>query len=343
MSEADQDMRAVELDGGFGVERLTMRRRPRVAPGPGEARLRVHAASLNRRDLLLVEGVYNPRQRLPIVPCSDGAGVVEAVGPGCRRVKVGDRALVHFFPGWLAGEPTSDKLATGLGGPGGDGLLRETITIAESALVPIPEAMSFEAAATLPCAALTAWSAIVELGRVRPGDTVLTQGTGGVSLFALQFARMAGAQVIATTSSAEKAQALTRLGADHVIDYRADPDWAQTARALAGGRLDLIVEVGGAGTLEASLRAIRPGGTIALIGVLSGARASVTVTLAVMRQVRLQGVTVGDREQLEAMLRAIAAHGIDPAISGRFALEDARAAFETMKAERHVGKIVVTM
>lgn len=343
MGEADDEARAVVLDGGFGLDRLAVTRRARSAPGHGEARLRVKAASLNRRDLLLVEGVYNPRQSLPIVPCSDGAGVVEAIGPGCRRVKVGDRALAHFFPGWIAGEPTTDKLATGLGGPGGDGLLRETITISEEALVAIPESMSFEAAATLPCAALTAWSAIVELGRVRPGDTVLTQGTGGVSLFALQFAKMAGARAIATTSSPEKAETLRRLGADHVLDTRAEPDWGRRARDLAQGRLDLVVEVGGAGTLDSSLRAIRPGGTIALIGVLSGAKASVTLTLAVMRQVRLQGITCGDREQLEAMLRAIVANGIDPAISHRFPLEEARAAFETMKAERHVGKIVVTM
>ncbi|MBL8589376.1 MAG: NAD(P)-dependent alcohol dehydrogenase [Methylobacteriaceae bacterium] len=339
----DTSIRAVALEGGFGVDRLTLTRRERIAPGPRQARVRLHAASLNRRDLLLVEGVYNPRQALPIVPGSDGAGVVEAVGSGCRRVKVGDRVVVHFFPGWIAGEPTAEKLATGLGGPGGDGVLREAMTIDEDALVAIPAEMSFETAATLPCAALTAWSAIVELGRVRPGDTVVTQGTGGVSIFALQVAKMCGARVIATTSSPAKAERLHALGADHVIDYRAEPDWGRAARNLADGRIDLIVEVGGAGTLESSLRAIRPGGCIALIGVLSGAKAAVTLTLAVMRQVRLQGVTCGDREQLEAMLRAVAANGIDPAISHTFALEEARAAFETMRAERHVGKIVVTI
>lgn len=335
--------RAVVLEEGFGIDRLALRGREPVAPGPRQARVRIAHASLNRRDLLLVEGLYNPRQKLPVVPCSDGAGVVEAVGPGCRRVKVGDRVVVNFFPGWISGEPTSERLATGLGGPGGDGTLRTGLTIDEEALVVLPEAIGLEAAATLPCAALTAWSAIVALGRVQPGDTVLTQGTGGVSLFALQFARMAGARVIATTSSPAKAERLKALGAHHVIDYRADPDWGASARRLVEGRLDLVVEVGGAATLDQSLRAIRSGGTIALIGVLSGAKAPVTLTLAVMRQVRMQGVTCGSREDLEAMIRAIAANGVDPAISHRFALDEAREAFATMKSDAHVGKIVVGM
>jgi NADPH:quinone reductase-like Zn-dependent oxidoreductase len=340
---ADMNNRAWALRGGFGVDRLALEERPIREPGFGEARVRVEWVSLNRRDLLLVEGVYNPKQALPIVPCSDGAGVVEALGPGCERLQIGDRVVAHFFPGWIAGEPDMVKLATALGGPGGDGTLQHTLVIAEQALVRLPEALSTEAAATLPCAALTAWSAIVEQGGVRPGSVVLTQGSGGVSLFALQFAKMSGARVIATTSSQDKALRLSALGADAVVNYRAEPDWPRRARELAGGPIDLIVEVGGADTLDASLRLIRPGGTIALIGVLSGAKAVINLPLAVMRQVRLQGVTCGHRENFEAMLRAIAAHGIDPVISHRFGFAESREAFACMAGNAHVGKIVVEM
>ncbi|WP_158815857.1 NAD(P)-dependent alcohol dehydrogenase [Methylocapsa sp. S129] len=335
--------KAWALRGGFGIDRLALEERPEREPGFGEARVRIEWVSLNRRDLLLVEGIYNPRQALPIVPCSDGAGIVEALGAGCERVQVGDRVVVHFFPGWIAGEPDMAKLATGLGGPGGDGTLQQTLVIAEQALVRLPEALSTQAAATLPCAALTAWCAIVEQGGVRPGSVVLTQGTGGVSLFAVQFAKMLGARVVATTSSDAKAATLSELGADAIVNYRTDPDWARRARELAGGPIDLIVEVGGADTLDASLRLIRPGGTIALIGVLSGAKAAINLPLAVMRQVRLQGVTCGHRENFEAMLRAIAAHGIDPVISHRFGFGEAREAFQCMARNEHVGKIVVAM
>ena len=331
------------LRGGFGIDKLALEERPECEPGFGEARVRIEWVSLNRRDLLLVEGVYNPRQTLPIVPCSDGAGTVEALGQGCERLKVGDRVVVHFFPGWLAGEPDMVKLSTALGGPGGDGTLQQTLVIAEQALVRLPESLSTQAAATLPCAALTAWSAVVEHGGARPGSVVLTQGTGGVSLFAVQFAKMLGARVVATTSSEAKAARLRELGADAIVNYRTEPDWARRARELAGGPIDLIVEVGGADTLDASLRLVRPGGTIALIGVLSGAKASINLPLAVMRQVRLQGVTCGHRENFEAMLRAIAADGIDPVISHRFGLVEAREAFACMAGNAHVGKIVVAM
>jgi NADPH:quinone reductase-like Zn-dependent oxidoreductase len=333
--------RTVRLEDGFGIDHLMLRDLAADEPGAREARVRIEAISLNRRDLLLVEGSYNPRQTFPVVPCCDGAGIVEAVGPGCVRVKPGDRMAIHLFPRWLAGEPTSERLSGSIGGPGGDGTLRESMVITEDALVHLPASLTTLAAATLPCAALTAWSAVAELGATKPGDKVLLQGTGGVSLFALQFAKMNGATVIATTSSPAKAERLLALGADHVIDYRQNPDWARTARELADGRIDLIVDVGGADTLDASLRAIRPGGTIALIGVLSGVKASITLTLAVMRQVRLQGVTCGHRESFEAMVRAIEKHGVDPVIDARFALADAREAFRLMASNQHFGKIVI--
>lgn len=337
-------VRATRLEiTAFGLDGLRLATREVGEPGPGEVRLRLQAASLNRRDLLLVEGIYNPKQTLPVVPCSDGAGIVEAVGPGVTRVAPGDRVALHFFTGWISGEPNTEKLATALGGPGGDGTLATHMIVAADAVVKLPEAIDTATAATLPCAALTAWSAIVDLGRVRPGDTVLIQGTGGVSLFALQFAARAGARVIGLTSSPERAEVMRRLGAAEVVNYREVPKWGPVARDLAGGRIDLVVEVGGAETLDQSVRFVRPGGTVALIGVLSGNFATFNLSLAVMRQVRMQGVTCGDREAFEAMLRSIAVSGIDPVIDSRFALTQARAAFERMKANGHVGKILIDL
>ena len=335
--------KAWALHRAFGIGNLRSEERPKPEPGYGQVRIRVQAVSLNRRDLLLVEGVYNPRQLLPVVPCSDGAGIVEAVGPGCKQLKVGDRVAAHIFPDWIAGEPTQAKLATALGGQGGDGTLQETLVQLEGGFVRLPDAISIETAATLPCAALTAWSAVVEMGRVRPGSVVVTHGTGGVALFALQFAKMLGARVIATTSGDDKAAELRRLGADAVVNYRNEPDWGRRARDLAEGPIDLIVEVGGADTLDASLRLVRPGGTIALIGVLTGSKASIALPLAVMRQVRLQGVTCGDRETFERMLRGISLRGIDPVISHRFPLSRAPEAFTCMKANAHTGKIIIDL
>jgi NADPH:quinone reductase-like Zn-dependent oxidoreductase len=233
------------------------------------------------------------------------------------------------------------KLGTALGGPGGDGVLQQTIVISEQASVRLPPEISTGLASTLPCAALTAWSAVVAQGGVRPGSVVVTQGTGGVSLFALQFAKMLGARVVATTSSEAKVAKLAELGADGTVNYRNEPDRGRRVRELAGGAVDLIVEVGGAETLDASLRLIRRGGTIALIGVLSGAKASINLPLAVMRQVRLQGVTCGHRENFQDMLGAIVASGVDPVISHRFPFSQAQEAFRCMAENAHVGKIVI--
>ena len=330
------------IDGGFGIDHLNLVETASPDPGPGQVRLAVEAVSLNRRDLLMVQGVYNPKQQLPSTPGSDGAGIADAVGPGCTRIKQGERVVLHMMPKWLSGEPSSSKLSEAMGGAGGQGTLEQKIIVPEDALLPIPDMMTFEAASALPCAALTAWSGVIALGNTQPGDTVLIQGAGGVSVFALQFAKMNGAHVIATTSSPEREQRLRALGADATLNYRTDKDWARTARSIApGGRIDLIVDVGGGGTLDASLRVIRPGGTIALIGVLEGARAEIALPLAVMRQVRLQGVTVGSRETFEAMLRAIAKHGIDPVIDTQYAFADVQKAFERMDANAHVGKIIV--
>ncbi|HZH25615.1 MAG TPA: NAD(P)-dependent alcohol dehydrogenase [Azospirillaceae bacterium] len=335
-------MRTAELSG-FGLENLRIVERPPPRPGHGEVRVRVRAVSLNYRDVLLVRGVYNPRQAFPVVPCSDAAGEVDAVGPGVSAWQPGDRVVNSFFPGWPAGGPTPAALASGLGSPG-DGVLAEYRVFPADALVRTPDHLSDAEAATFPCAGVTAWSAIVALGGTRPGDTVLVQGTGGVSVFALQFAKLCGARVVATSSSDEKLARAAALGADHGINYTAVPDWGAAARAWAGGSgLDHIVEVGGAGTLEQSVRAIRPGGTISLIGVLSGPAPMLNLPLVVMRQVRLQGVTVGPTSELEAMLRAVAQWRLRPVVGAQVPLDHLHDAFRLMDRGGHFGKVVVTL
>ena len=336
-------MRAFEISGGFGLDHLVMADRPLPQPGPGQVRVRITAATLNYRDLLVVEGRYNPKLRLPLVPLSDGAGVIDAVGEGVTRFRPGDRVVGVFFQGWLEGEPSAEKLATGLGA-GLDGVLCEYRVFDEAGLLPVPEYLSDAEAAALPCAGVTAWSAIVTLGRVRPGDVVVVQGTGGVALFALQFAKLVGATVILTSSDDAKLACGKALGADHLINYRTEPEWSRPVKALTGGRgADLIVEIGGAGTLGQSIRAVRVGGTIAMIGVVAGAAASdVPLPLVVMRQVRMQGVTLGSRADFEAMLRACTAARLRPVLDERrFAFEQAPAAFARMAAGEHFGKIVV--
>lgn len=338
-----QTMRVMELAGGFGLDKLALAERPMPMPGPGQVLVRIKAAALNYRDLLLVQGLYNPKQKLPIVPLSDGAGEVVSVGAGVRRFKPGDRVVASFFQDWLAGPPTQEGFASSLGGAQ-DGVLAEYRCFAEHGLLPIPGYLSDEQAASLPCAAVTAWSAIVGQGRIRPGATVLVQGTGGVALFALQFARLAGAEVVATSSSDEKLKRVKALGAQHLINYRSTPEWGRAARALTDGRgVDQVIEVGGAGTLNQSIRAIRVGGTISMIGVLSGPAHDLLIPLVVMQNLRLQGVTVGSVQDFEQMLAAMQLHRMQPVIDRVFALDETRAAFDHMAAGRHFGKIVIRL
>lgn len=331
-------MRAVEIRGGFGLENLALVERPDPRPGPGQVLARLRAASLNYRDLLMVEGKYNPKQPLPLIPCSDGAGEILEIGEGVTRVRPGDRICTLFAQKWLSGRPIRERLRSTLGGPL-DGTLAELAVFDQEAVVLTPPHLSDEEAATLPCAAVTAWSA---LEGTTAGDTVLVQGTGGVSLFALQLAKLLGARVIATSSSDEKLRRVRELGADETINYREVADWGKKAKELTGGAgVDNVVEVGGAGTLQQSLQAVRFGGTISLIGNLAGTRAEILLTQIFMQQVRVNGILVGHREGFEAMNRAIALHGLRPVIDRVFPLEDARAAFEHMKAGGHFGKIVV--
>lgn len=335
-------MRAVAIDGGFGLENLKLVDRDAPTAAPGQVLLRVGATSLNYRDLLMVRGLYNPKQKLPLVPLSDGAGVVSAVGEGVTKFRVGDRVMPAFAQGWIAGEPTKEKLGTTLGGPL-DGMLCEYRALGEDGLVRVPEHLSIEEAATLPCAGVTAWRALFDHGGLLPGQWVLVQGTGGVSVFALQFAKAAGARVIATTSSNEKAERLRAMGVDRVINYRETPNWSKPAREATGGRgVDVIVEVGGAGTLEQSLRAIKPGGRVSLIGVLAGGAGELSLFPVLMQDVRVQGVIVGSREHFEQMCRAIEGWKLSPVIDERaFEMESIQQAMQHMAAGAHFGKVVV--
>ena len=333
-------MRVVVLEEAYGIENLRLVERPDPVPGPGRIVVDIKAASLNYRDLATVTA---PSGRLPFVPCSDGAGIVSAIGEGVTRVKIGDHVAPLFFQNWFAGEPTPQALGGALGGTL-DGVLQEKILLGEQGVTRVPHGYNFAEGATLPCAALTAWRGLVLQGNVKAGDVVLVQGTGGVSIFALQFAKSAGATVIVTSSSDEKLERAKALGADHFINYKSTPDWAKEVRKLTAGRgADHIVEVGGAGTFEQSLRAVRLGGKIAVIGVLGGFVKDLNVAAIFAANVFVHGVTVGSREQFESMTRALEATGIRPVIDRRFPLAEIRAAFECMKAGAHFGKIVVTV
>ncbi|MBL8660377.1 MAG: NAD(P)-dependent alcohol dehydrogenase [Rhodospirillales bacterium] len=334
-------MEVWQLTSGFALDKLELGERPDAEPGPGEVLLEMRAASLNYRDLLTVRGGYGPRNTLPLIPLSDGVGEVVATGAGVERVAVGDRVAPTFFPEWIGGDPTQAKFRTTLGGPL-DGVLRRRMCIAADAVVRVPEHLSDAEAACLPCAGLTAWSAIATLGRVGPGDVVLVQGTGGVALFALQFAKIAGASVILTSSRDDKLARGRQLGADAVINYRTTPEWDKAVKALTGGAgCDHVVELGGAESLARSVRAVRIGGVISLIGVLSGADATFALPLVVMRNLRLQGVTVGSRDGFEAMCRAIATHRLHPVVDRVFRFKDAPKAFAAFAEGRHFGKICI--
>ena len=334
-------MKAYEVRGAFGLEHLGIAERPDPVAAAGQVVVRMAAASLNYRDLLMVQGRYNPRQSLPFVPLSDGVGRVTAVGPGVRRVKTGDRVAATFFQSWSSGEPTKESLRDALGGPL-DGTLCEQMLLPESGVVRVPEHLSDDEAATLPCAALTAWTALFEDGGRRPGDTVLVQGTGGVSLFALQLAKMAGARVILTSSSAEKLERARGLGADELINYRETPDWGRRVVDLTGGvGVDQVIEVGGAGTIEQSLIAVRVGGCISVIGNLAGNDKDLSLVRILMRKIRLQGVLVGHRQSFEAMNRAIAQSRLRPVVDHVVPFDEAPSAFAALGEGKHFGKICI--
>ena len=324
----------------FGLDNLVQTERPEPRPRDREVVVRFHAASLNYRDLMFSRGVYNPKAKLPAVPLSDGAGEVVEVGPGVTRWNIGDRVCPIFMQGWIEGPASAEKNKTSLGGGDLDGVLREFGAFHEEGLVRVPDHLSYEEAATLPCAAVTAWNALETFGNVKSGDTVLTMGTGGVSIFALQFAKASGARVIATSSDDAKLARLREMGADETINYRTVPDWEKDVLRLTGGAgVDHVVEIGGAGTLNKSVASARVGGQVALIGVLT--QGDFNPIAVLMKSVTLQGIFVGSRAMFEDMNRSISANGLRPVIDRTFSFGEVRQALQHLESGRHFGKIVI--
>lgn len=335
-------MRAYRFPQFTGIDALTKVDLPMPKPAYRQVLVKVAACSLNYRDLAICLGKYRMPSRPNLIPLSDGAGEVVEVGPGVLRVKPGDQVASCFFQRWTGGHAGPDTQASALGGSL-DGMLAEYVVLEEDGLVKYPSHLSVEEAATLPCAALTAWHALVEHARVIAGQTVLVQGTGGVSVYALQLARLMGLQVIATSSSDEKLERAKRLGAAHGINYKRTPDWDKVAVELTGGQgVDHVVEVGGAGTFARSLNAIRLNGKISLIGVLAGA-GDVNPMLMLPKRANVQGISVGSTQMFEAMNRAIAVAGLKPVIDKVFPFDDAPAAYRHMQSAAHFGKIVIKL
>ncbi|MNF22414.1 Phthiocerol synthesis polyketide synthase type I PpsC [compost metagenome] len=335
-------MRAYRIEQYGGLDGLVLRDLPPPsAPGPGQALVRMRAASLNFRELLILAGQYQAMGKDMPIPCSDGAGEVVAVGEGCSRVSVGERVILTFYSHWLSGEMPAGGDILGRGGSV-DGTLCEYTCVDENELVRAPDHLSFEEAATLPCAALTAWSALTAGGGLLPGQSVLVQGGGGVSVFALQLAKLFGARVLALSSSAERLERLRELGADELIDYVRHPEWHQEVLARTDGAgVDLTVEVGGGATVERSVQATRVGGRISLVGLLTGGPGLSEAFF--YRGLSLHCIRVGSRDQLEQMCRAITLHGLRPVIDRVFGFDEARLAFEQLKQGRHLGKLVIAI
>lgn len=341
-------MRSLMVTAPWGAANLKVVELPDPAPGPGEVLVRMKAVSLNYRDLLMINGMYGGRAPTApddkIIPFSDGCGVVEAVGPGVTRVKAGDRVATLFFQGWISGRPTAEKAATALGFPI-PGAGRELAVFSEQGVSKVPDFLTDQEVSTLPCAALTAWRALFVDGDLEPGDTVVLQGTGGVSIFGLQFAKAAGMRTVITSSSDEKLARAKTLGADHLINYRTTPDWSKPAREASGGLgVDFVMEVGGPGTIQQSMKALRIGGHISVIGLVAQAdpaEAGFNPTSLIGNAARLQGVFVGSRDMFEAMCKAIDLHKIKPVVDKVFPWTDAPAAFAAMQAGEHFGKIVL--
>lgn len=337
-------MWVMEIRGDWSVDHIAKATRPEPTPGPTQILLRMKAATLNYRDHVMVHRGYGNRSgSLPLVPVSDGLGEVIATGAAVTRFKTGDRACPIFCQDWIAGPFRDHYWPSQLGGPR-DGVLQEYMVVEERSAVRIPAYLSDLEAAALPCAAVTAWSAVVVQNPVKAGDTVLVQGTGGVSMFALQFAKLQGARVIVLSSSDAKLEQAKTLGADHLVNYRADPDWRKQARALTDGiGVDHVVEVGGAGTLAQSVKAVRSGGTISLIGVLSGVAGDLKLSQVVTQNIRLQGVTIGNRDMFEDMLRAMEHHHVRPVMDNRvYVPTEVAEAIRQLPAGRHVGKVGVS-
>jgi NADPH:quinone reductase-like Zn-dependent oxidoreductase len=333
-------MRAWQISS-FGIDSLEFVERPTPTPGPGEVLVGVCAISLNNRDLRMIRGQYNPKLKLPRIPCSDGAGAVVAVGDGVTAWKQGDRVAGIFMQNWLDGPLTRPRARGALGGDV-DGMLTDYVVLKETGLVGIPDHLSYQEAATLPCAAVTAWNAL-EAGDIKPGGTVLIQGTGGVSIFALQFARLRGARILGISSSDEKLERARGLGLDAGLNYRDNPDWERWVMDQTDGEgVDLVVEVGGVGTLPRSLKAVRIGGTVAQIGVLAETAEPLPISAILHKMVRIQGIYVGSRRNFVEMNKAISLAMLRP-VGEEFLWTQAREVLRRMEEASHFGKLVLSV
>jgi NADPH:quinone reductase-like Zn-dependent oxidoreductase len=331
------ESKAIFVNAGGGFNTVTTEQVKIKKPGSNEITVRLHANSLNYHDYAVVKGLWAPSEKR--IPMADGAGEVIEVGENVTEFEVGDNVVSTFFPKWMNGDPLVDGFSS-VPGDGIDGYAREYVTSSVNSFTKSPKGWSHVEASTLTTAALTAWRALMCFNPIKAGDSVLLQGTGGVSIFALQFAKMMGAKVIATSSSEQKLKRLKDMGADHVINYREEPNWGRMAKELNGGiGVDHVVDVGGSQTLEQSLTAVRVGGQISLIGILSGQTCEINIVKAFVRQVRLQGVLVGSRSQQEEMIKAIELNKMKPVIDKVFSLDELVKAFEYQETNAHFGKI----
>ena len=328
-------MKAIEAQGDWGIDHLATVEQPDPTPGPGQIVVAMKAASLNYRDLLTVEGKGGAK--LPLIPFSDGAGEVIAVGSGVTRVKQGERVCPIFFQTWIDGPVDAKKRARALGGSA-PGVLQEKMLLDAQGVTPFPAHLSYLEAATLPCAGLTAWRGLVNEAKVQAGQWVLVQGTGGVSIFALQFAKAMGCKVVVTSSSDQKLEHARKLGADVTINYQTNPNWAKAALEATGG-VDCVIEVGGAGTFNQSLEAAKVGGAIVVIGLLSGVAQQIFVPTIFGKNLHIHGISVGSREQFEAMNAFITQHKIKPVVDRVYPWAKVQDALKAMKSGSHFGKI----
>jgi NADPH:quinone reductase-like Zn-dependent oxidoreductase len=335
-------MRALEVREPFGIDSLQFVERPAPEPRAGELLIRVRSLSLNYRDLLVIDGVGRWRPGESRVPASDAVGEVVGVGAGVTRFGIGDRVSPIFYPQWIDGGPAAEKMNAAPGGAAADGFFAEYVVAHESGVVRVPDALSDVEAATLPCAGVTAWNGVAREGRLLPGDTAVILGTGGVALFAMQFARLHGARVIATSSSDAKLDRARSLGAAEGVNYRLTPDWPARIRELTGGKgADLVVDT--AGTLNDAIAAVRVGGTIAFIGLLTGMTSEIDLVALMGKSARIQAIDVGSRTMFESMNRAIAEAGLRPIVDRVFPFDDARSAFAHLKSGTHFGKVCVSV
>jgi NADPH:quinone reductase-like Zn-dependent oxidoreductase len=336
-------MKAYELQNGTGIDALTFVERPEPQASYNQVLIRVRATSLNYRDLIVSKGAYGSGTKYPLIPMSDGAGEVVAVGENVSRVKIGDRVAGIFFQDWIAGRITKQVMKSDLGGSV-DGMLAEYVVLHQDGVVKIPDYFSYEEGATLPCAGVTAWHGLITKGNLTAGESVLILGTGGVSIFALQFAKMHGARVIVTSSSEEKLAKVKQMGADETINYKINPDWEKQVYQLTDKNgVDHVVEVGGAGTLAKSLQAVSYGGNISLIGVLTGALGEVNPFPILGKSITVNGIYVGNREMFETMNRAISQSKIKPMIDKVFPFNAAKEAYEYLESASHFGKVVISI